>query len=65
MGEQKANRNSLNPMPTAAALRLEIERSLAFRIPAALSPVSRAYEAAPIGVPQLDGCRPFRLATPA
>lgn len=41
-------------MSSAAALRLEIEHSLASRIPAALSPVPRNYEAAAIGMPQLD-----------
>lgn len=46
--------NNRNAMSSAAALRLQIERSLASRIPAALSPVPRAYEAVSIGVPNLD-----------
>jgi hypothetical protein len=42
-------------MPSAAALRLEIERTLEHRFPAALTPVPRTiYEVAPTGVASVD-----------
>ena len=52
-------------MPSAAALRIEIERALDRRFPAALTPVPRTIsETATTGVPEVDallegglGCR--------
>ncbi len=42
-------------MPTAAALRIEIERTLENRFPAALTPKPQAiYEVAPCGIPEVD-----------
>ncbi len=42
-------------MPSASALRLEIERTLEHRFPAALTPAPRTiYEEAPIGVTPVD-----------
>jgi hypothetical protein len=43
-------------MPSAAALRIEIERSLELRFPAALTPVPRTIrEVAATGIPEVDG----------
>ena len=42
-------------MPSASALRLEIERTLEHRFPAALTPAPKTiYEVAPIGVAPVD-----------
>jgi recombination protein RecA len=42
-------------MPSAAALRLEIERTLEHRFPAALTPAPKTiYEVAPTGVAPVD-----------
>lgn len=41
-------------MPAAALLRLEIERSLEHRFPAALSPAPRVLETIPTGIPEVD-----------
>jgi hypothetical protein len=41
-------------MPAAALLRLQIERSLEHRFPAALSPVSRTVETMRTGIPEID-----------
>ena len=44
-----------NRMPTAAALRLEIEHALEQKFPAALTPAPRAmYEVAATGIPAVD-----------
>src|ERR1700734_1451850 len=43
-------------MPTATALRLQIETALAHRIPSALTPRQRIIRpVAPTGVPEVDG----------
>ena len=48
-------RDALNPMPTAAALRLEIEHALERKFPAALTPAPRAiYEVAATGIRAVD-----------
>ena len=42
-------------MPTAAALRLQIERTLESRFPAALSPMPQMVrEVAAVGIPAID-----------
>lgn len=41
-------------MPAATLLRLQIERSLEHRFPAALSPVPRVIETTPTGIPEVD-----------
>lgn len=41
-------------MPAAALLRLQIERSLEHRFPAALSPAPRVIETAPTGIREVD-----------
>ena len=41
-------------MPAAALLRLQIERSLEDRFPAALSPAPRVVETVPTGIPEID-----------
>lgn len=41
-------------MPTAALLRLQIERSLERRFPAALSPAAHVVETAPTGIEKVD-----------
>jgi recombination protein RecA len=60
LGEQKANLNAWKKdasdrMPTAAALRLEIEQALERKFPAALTPAPRAmHEVATTGIAAVD-----------
>jgi hypothetical protein len=52
-------------MPAATLLRIEIERSLANRFPAALSPAPRVVEAAPTGIAEVDNLLDGGLPTGA
>jgi len=55
LGEQKANIFAFLCMPSAAALRFEIERALERRFPAALSPAPRSiFEVAATGIDAVD-----------
>jgi recombination protein RecA len=52
-------------MPASALLRLQIERSLEHRFPAALSPAPRLIETTPSGIAQIDALLDGGLATGA
>ncbi|HEV2135018.1 MAG TPA: ATPase domain-containing protein [Terracidiphilus sp.] len=52
-------------MPAATLLRIEIERSLANRFPAALSPAPRVIETAPTGIAEVDNLLDGGLPTGA